>query len=87
MQPPQKKGKPNPDHFLTEFDRKKRDMKKLYLAKHPSNQGDNKRCLNFMDAWFPVTSMTGEMENYMAQISKLKGTYLERIHLLLKEKV
>ena len=69
---PTTKRKRDPDRFMTEFAKKVRDMKELYLTKRQKNQGDNKRCMEFMDTWFPVTKTTGETEESVAQISKLK---------------
>ena len=55
---------------MIEFDKKVREMKKLYLEKRPKNKGDNKCCIE--EEWFPVTKTTGETEESVAQISKLK---------------
>ena len=54
---------------MSEFAKKFRDMKELYQEKRQKNKGDNKRCIEFMDEWFPVTKTTGETEESVAQLS------------------
>ena len=58
---PTTKRKRDPDRFKTEFSKNVRDMKELYLAKRQKNQGDNKRCIEFMEEWFPV--LQGRQKN------------------------
>jgi hypothetical protein len=71
--PPEKHRARNPDHFLTENDKKMREGYALYARKRSGNQGDAKKAITFMEEWFLVIDRTGETEDKeVLQISKLK---------------
>jgi hypothetical protein len=72
VKPPQKNVRRDPDRFLTEDDKMKRVALGVYLSKRPKNKGDGKRSFDHMDKWFPLTETTGETDEEVAQISKLK---------------